>query len=237
VCSSYILEISVETLEAALAAQRGGAQRIELCSDLEQGGLTPETELMRAARERVNLPLFAMIRPRAGNFVYSDSEFAAMQRDIRMAQRLGMDGVVLGLLQQDSRIDVERSKELVEFAGPLPVTFHRAFDVSASLCESLEEVIRTGAMRLLTSGGAASAPAGIASIAKLIDAAANRIIVIPGAGINASNVVRMAEQTGAREFHSGLGSVVPRANGLANLFEAEVHKLANGIAEFGRSQT
>jgi copper homeostasis protein len=228
---SYILEISLETLDAALAAQRGGAHRIELCSHLAQGGLTPGIALMRAVRKQVTLPIFAMIRPRGGDFAYSGAEFASMQRDIETARQIGMDGVVLGILKEDGHVDVRRTRELVERARPVPVTFHRAFDVSAELRKSLEDVIQTGAARLLTSGGATTAPKGLAALAKLVEIACGRILIVPGSGINASNVLRVAQHTGAREFHSGLSSAVPGARASKNGFEAEVRKLAELLTD------
>jgi copper homeostasis protein len=221
----YLLESSVETLDAALAAQRGGAHRIELCSDLAQGGLTPATALMRDVRERVTLPIFAMVRPRGGDFVYSGAEFATMERNIETAKQVGMDGVVLGILKRNGHIDIERTKQLVGLAQPLPVTFHRAFDASADLRKSLEDVIQTGAARILTSGGAKTAPEGLATLAELVDAACDRIIVVPGSGIVASNVLGIAERTHACEFHAGLSTVVRTADGQRNGFEAEVRKL------------
>jgi len=231
--NSYILEISVETLDAALAAQRGGAHRIELCSNLAQGGLTPGTALMRTVREQVTLPIFAMIRPRGGDFVYSAAELATMQGDIGTARQLGMDGVVLGILKEDGHVDIQRTRELVEHARPLPVTFHRAFDVSADLRKSLEDVIQTGAARLLTSGGAANAPDGLAALAELVDPADDRMIIVPGSGINASNVQRVAQHTRAREFHSGLSSVARGADGQWKDFEAEVRSIVEILATSG----
>src|SRR5271168_5199384 len=149
----YILEISVESVEAALGAERGGAQRIEFCSNLREGGTTPSPELLRGVRERVRLPIFSMIRPRGGNFVYSDDEFAAMQSDIETAKQLRMDGIVLGLLSADGRVNVARARQLVEQARPLEATYHRAFDLCGNLREALEDVIKAGATRVLTSGG------------------------------------------------------------------------------------
>lgn len=223
--SPYILEISVETLDAALAAQRGGAHRIELCSDLAQGGLTPATALMRDVREQVTLPIFAMVRPRGGDFVYSGAEFSTMERDVETAKRLGMDGVVLGILKEDGHVDVERTKQLVGLAQPLPVTFHRAFDVSADLRKSLEDVIQTGAARILTSGGAKTAPEGLNALTELVRTAGDRVIIIPGSGITTSSVLGVAERTHASEFHAGLSTVVRTADGQRNGFEAEVRKL------------
>jgi copper homeostasis protein len=224
--ASVLLEISVETAEAAVAAERGGAQRIELCTQLRLGGLTPGEELMRTVRKSVSVPIFAMIRPRAGDFVYSPEELAQMLRDIATSQRRGMDGIVLGVLTANRQVDVNRTRELVMAARPLPVTFHRAFDDVADLDAALEDVIATRAARILTSGGSATAPAGIEKLAHLVAAANERVIILPGGGINASNVVHVARQSGARELHSGLGSVLAYGQEDRTLFESEVRKLA-----------
>lgn len=227
----YLLEISVDTLEAALAAERGGAQRIELCARLDVGGLTPEEKLMREIRERVRLPIFAMVRPRAGEFVYTPEEIAQMRRGIAAAKRARMNGAVLGALTKDGRVDVERTRELVRLAEPLPVTFHRAFDACADLLESLERVVETGATRILTSGGAPTAPEGAAVLANLVAAAGQRIIILPGSGINAENVFHVAEKTGAREFHSGISSVLGYGHGDYVAFEKEVRRLAAQLSK------
>jgi copper homeostasis protein len=222
----YVLEISVEALDAAIAAERGGAQRIELCENLSVGGATPRAELMRAARTRVKLPIFAMIRPRGGDFLYSTAEFERMMEDLEAARACGMDGVVLGVLRADRTVDVRRTRELVQAAQPLPVTFHRAFDETADVHKALQDVIATGATRLLTSGGKASAAEGGAALAELVKAAGERITILPGGGINAGNLELVVRQTGANEFHSGLGTAVPYPrNGHAE-FEREVRKLA-----------
>jgi copper homeostasis protein len=228
--NSFLLEISVETAEAAAAAERGGAQRIELCADLALGGLTPSDQLMRRVRELVRMPIFAMIRPRAGNFVYSTEEIAQMRASIAAAKRAGMDGLVFGVLNGDRAVDVERTRELVKSAEPLPVTFHRAFDEVADLDTALEAVIETGAARILTSGGAPTAPQGLAALAKLVAAPGNRIIIVPGSGISASNVLEVARHTKAREFHSGLGTRIPYGSRDGALFEEEVRKLASLLA-------
>jgi copper homeostasis protein len=226
VASSVLLEISVETAEAAIAAERGGAQRIELCTQLRLGGLTPGEELMRRVRESVKVPVFAMIRPRSGDFVYSGEEFAQMRRDIATAQRIGIDGVVLGVLTRDRKVDVARTRELVTTAQPLRVTFHRAFDDTADLQAALGDVVATGAARILTSGGAASAPAGIQNLAPLIAASKKRVIILPGGGINASNALQVVRLSGATEIHSGLGSVLAYGQEDYKLFESEVRALA-----------
>ncbi len=174
-----------------------------------------------------------MVRPRAGDFVYSSFEFVEMKRAISTAKEYGMDGVVLGMLTEKRRVDSERTRHLVEFAKPLPVTYHRAFDEAADLRQALEDAIRAGAKRILTSGGAKSALAGAAILANLIEAAGERIVIVPGAGISALNIEQVAQQTGAREFHSGLSAVLPYGSKDYRKFEGEVRKLATQIAPIG----
>ncbi len=230
VAAPYTLEISVETLERALAAERGGAHRIELCRELSQGGLTPDAELLRSVREMVRIPIFPMIRPRAGDFAFSDAEYAAMQRDIEVAKRLGADGLVFGILRREGQVDVQRTRQLVESARPLPVTFHRAIDVSADIYKALADVMQTGAARVLTSGGAATAPEGAGCLAKLVQAASGRIVVMPGCGITTSNLAQIAKSTGASEFHAGLSSVVRNDDPGELDFETEVRRLVETLA-------
>jgi copper homeostasis protein len=232
-----LLEISVETLETALAAERGGADRIELCGDLSLGGVTPGAELVRTVRAQVRIPIFAMIRPRAGDFVYSTAEFTEMKRAIADAQESGMDGVVLGVLTKDHRVDVEPTRELVELAKPLPVTYHRAFDESANLHHALEDVIQSGAKRILTSGGAKSASEGGAVLAELIETARERIVIVPGAGISGANIVQVARQTRAREFHSGLSTALPYGSCEYKKFEEEVRNLSEQIARISQTRS
>ena len=232
-----LLEISVETLEAALAAARGGADRIELCGNLSAGGITPSAALMHAVRAHLSIPVFVMIRPRAGDFVYSDAEFSEMRRSIADAKESGMDGVVLGVLTRDHRVDVGRTQELVEFARPLPVTYHRAFDEAADLHQALEDVIQSGAKRILTSGGANSALEGAAMLAELIEGAGKRIVIVPGAGISGANIVEVARRTRAREFHSGLSAALPYGSNEYKKFEEEVRKLAEQIARISQTRT
>ena len=224
-----LLEISVETLEGALAAERGGADRIELCADLSLGGVTPGADLLRAVRAQVRIPIFSMVRPRAGDFIYSTAEFTEMKRAIADAKESGMDGVVLGVLTKNHRVDIERTRELGELARPLPVTYHRAFDEIADLHQALEEVIQTGAKRILTSGAAKSALEGAALLGELIEAAGERIIIVPGAGISGVNIAEVARQTRAREFHSGLSAALPYGSKDYTKFEEEVRKLSEAI--------
>lgn len=229
----YLLEMSVETVDRAAAAERGGADRIELCAELTVGGLTPSRELQRSVRENARIPIFSMIRPRAGDFVYSAEEFGEMKRAIASAQEAGMNGVVLGILHTNRNVDVERTRELVALARPLPVTFHRAFDECADLPEALEAVIQTGAARILTSGGAASAWEGAETLAKLIAAAGNRMVIVPGAGIHAGNIPEVARRTGAREFHSGLSTELRYTSRDVARFEACVRNLGAQLGEPG----
>jgi copper homeostasis protein len=178
-----------------------------------------------------------MVRPRAGDFVYSTSEFEEMKRAISAAKESGTDGVVLGVLTKDHRVDIERTRELVEFAKPVPVTYHRAFDENADLGQALEDIIESGAKRILTSGGAKSALAGAAVLAELIEAAGERIVIVPGEGISAANIAEVARRTKAREFHSGLSSVLPYGSREYKRFEAEVRKLAEQLAPISPAQT
>jgi len=224
----FLLEISVESVQAAMAAERGGADRIELCADAAVGGVTPSLEMMREGRASVKVPIFSMIRPRGGDFVYSNEEFAAMRQSIDEARKLGMDGLVLGILNREGRVDVQRTRELVEHGLGLPVTFHRAIDETTDLPRALEEIIATGAQRVLTSGGKASAPEGAGVIAELVAKADERIVILPGAGINPDNVREVAERTGAEEFHSGLSSVLGGVRDAAR-FEAEVRRLKQNL--------
>jgi copper homeostasis protein len=220
-----LLEMSVETLDAAVAALRGGADRIELCENLSVGGVTPRAALMRAAREQIEIPIFAMIRSRGGDFLYTAEEFEEMKAGIRLAKAAKMDGIVLGILNPDGRVDVGRTAELIELADPLPATFHRAFDALSDLGEGLEDVIRTGATRLLTSGGKATAEEGYPEIAMLVRQARERITILPGGGIRPINLSRIARETRASEFHSGLSNLLPYPRREHQRFEAGVREL------------
>ena len=220
-----VLEITVESLDNALAAERAGADRIELCAELMHGGTTPTLEAMRAIHNQVEIPIFPIVRPRKGDFLYSEKEFETMKHTIDNARDLGMDGVVFGILLLDGRIDVERTTELVTWARPLEVTFHRAFDESADLFESLGMVIATGATRILTSGGTSTAPEAVETLQKLVIAAGDRILIMPGSGLDASNIRHIASETRAKEFHSGLSTVLPYGSGNLLRFEAEVHEM------------
>jgi len=199
-----LVEAAVETLDSALAAERAGADRIELCDNLSDGGTTPGAGLIVAVAERTQLPVFVLIRPRAGGFVYSDDEFDVMIRDIELAGRMGVAGIVTGALTPDGRVDAERMRNLVKAAAGLPVTFHRAIDFAMNLPAALEEAIEAGASRVLTSGGAATAWEGMDLIAALVDQARKRITIIAGGGIRQHNVRDVIARTGVREVHARL---------------------------------
>jgi copper homeostasis protein len=220
-----ILEIAVESVTAAQAAERAGADRIELCVDLRNGGITPSAEMMQLARKELKIPIFAIIRPRTGDFVYCAEEMETMRKSITLARESGMDGVVLGALLSDATIDVPRAKELVELARPMPVTFHRAFDECNDLLASLEDVVATGAARVLTSGGAPNALEGMKKLRELVVAAGQRITILPGGGIRPGNFRQVLQGTGAKEMHSGLGTVLPYGTEKVADFEEEVRKL------------
>jgi copper homeostasis protein len=221
-----LLEIAVQSRDSAIAAERGGADRIELCANLKAGGTTPSLELMQQTRAALKIPIHVMIRPRPGNFFYTAAEFAEMKNHITAARSANMDGIVLGILKEDSTIDVERTKELVQLAQPLKVTFHRAFDVSPNPLQSLERVIATGADRILTSGGAPTAPEGASLLSKLNAAANRRIIIMPGGGIRPDSLDSLYRITQASEFHAGLGSLIPYDQPDLALFESQVRQLS-----------
>ncbi len=202
--TSPVFELCAETVQACRAAREGGAQRIELCRDLDQEGLTPGDDLIAAAIPASGLPVHVLLRPRAGDFVYTDAEFAQMQEEMRRALALGAAGFALGLLLPDRRIDIARTRRLVELADGRQVTFHRAFDAAVSLEGALEDVIRTGCGRLLTSGGAADVVTGAATLKRLVAQAGARIEIAVGGGLRIANARQVARATGAMHFHGSL---------------------------------
>jgi copper homeostasis protein len=199
-----VLEMCVDSLESAKAAQEGGAQRVELCSALAEGGLTPSFGMIGAVREALTIPVFVIVRPRGGAFSYSSEEFAVMKRDILAAKSHGVDGVVIGVLRYDGSVDTERTRELVELARPMSVTFHRAFDWTPQMEEALEQIIETGADRILTSGGVASALEASNQISLLVKKAAGRIKIMVCGKVRAGNIAEIAQKSSASEFHASL---------------------------------
>jgi copper homeostasis protein len=191
-----------------LAAERGGAHRVELCGNLMEGGVTPSAGCIRLARAKLRIGLFVLIRPRGGDFLYSNLEHEEMEEDIRLAKEGGANGVVIGGLTASGGVDVERMRRLVRLARPMAVTFHRAFDMCTDAAAALEDLVALGFDRVLTSGQEASCVEGMELIAKLHDQAAGRIIVLPGGGITARNVRRIVESTGVREVHLSARSTV-----------------------------
>ena len=220
------LEIAANSLASALAAQEGGASRIELCAALEVGGLTPSYAQIALTRERVRIPIYVLIRPRTGDFVYSDAEHETMRRDVETCVSLGCEGIVIGALDENGAVDVDHCRELIAAAGKLGVTFHRAFDMSLDPKSALEDIIALGCERVLTSGAQADALAGAALIGKLVAQSAGRISVMPGAGVNAQNVATLRVLTGAREFHASARRELPSSmqprNALAGMTAGEV---------------
>lgn len=199
---NYILEIIGFDIASCAAAQEAGASRIELCSSPGEGGTTPSYGFIKSARRALTIPLYVMIRPRGGDFLYSDDEFAVMYEDVRRCKELGADGVVLGMLTSEGEVDIERTAALVEAAYPLGVTFHRAFDRVKDYRKSLRDVIQTGCERILTSGLAPKCSAGRDVLRELVKEAAGDIIIMPGSGVNSENIGEIIRYTGVTEIHS-----------------------------------
>jgi copper homeostasis protein len=198
-----IVEACLEDVGSAAAAERAGADRIELCSALSEGGVTPSAGLIRAVRSRVEIPLHVLIRPRGGSFVYEDAEEAIMLADIREARRSGADGVVIGALSSGQRVHRARTERLVAAAGTMHCTFHRAVDATPDLDASLALLVELGVGRVLTSGGAPTASEGSATLARLQRRWAQRITLLAGGGVRAANARRLVESTGVGEVHLG----------------------------------
>ena len=202
-----LLEIVAYSHASALAAAAGGADRIELCENTAEGGTTPSLGTLEAARRISGVRLHVMIRPRGGDFLYTDDEFRIMERDAALARQAGADGIVIGILRPDATVDVERCRRLVEVAGGINVTFHRAFDWAADPLRALEDVAATGCNRILTSGQAATALAGAARIAELVRAARGRVTLRAGGGVNERNVAEIVRLTGVTEVHGSMRGV------------------------------
>ena len=223
----FILEVIGFTIEGCITAQNAGADRIELCDSPADGGTTPSYGFIKAAREKLHIDMFPIIRPRGGDFFYSDDEFEIMKTDVRLCKESGCDGVVTGMLTRDGKVDKKRTSSLVDLAYPLSVTFHRAFDRTADPFQALEDIIDTGCERVLTSGQQPNALDGAGLIKQLIEKADDRIIIMPGSGIRSANIVQVAENTGATEFHSSAGIQLEHK---VSVDEAEVKEMLLKLA-------
>jgi len=197
------LEIAVFSVEAAVTALKAGAHRIEFCENPQEGGTTPSYGSLKTLRSYTTQPVFPIIRPRGGDFLYSRSEFEVMKADLLIVKELGYLGAVIGLLNADGSIDTKRTKELVEIAGPtMQISFHRAFDRCNDPLIALEEIIETGCKRILTSGQVPNAADAIPLLKKLVEQSAERIIIMPGSGVRSNNIKEIMQATGAKEIHS-----------------------------------
>lgn len=208
---TYTLEIAVNDYPGAAAAVAGGADRIELCNALSEGGLTPSFGLIRKCLQDFTIPVFPIIRPRSGDFLYTNAEYEIMVSDLVLCKELGCKGVVVGFLNSDGSVDREKTERFCALAAPMEVTFHRAFDRCADPFAALEAIIAAGCKRILTSGQQLVAPNGARLITDLVKAAAGRITIMPGSGVRPDNMAALAAQTGAVEFHTSLRSLAPSA--------------------------
>ena len=197
----YRFEICANSVASCIAAQEGGADRVELCAGIPEGGTTPSYGMICKARESISIGLNVIIRPRGGDFLYTRDELEEMLHDIRIAKELGADGLVFGCLLSDGSVDIEAMKPLMEAAGDTPVTFHRAFDHTSDPFKALEDIISLGCARILTSGCRPTALEGAGLLAQLVEKAGDRIIIMPGCGVKESNIAEIARLSGAREFH------------------------------------
>ncbi len=198
----FKLEVIGFTIESCLIAQAAGAHRIELCDNPSEGGTTPSYGFIKTARENLSIELYPIIRPRGGDFLYSEIEFEVMKADIQICKNLGCDGVVIGMLNSDGTVDKQRCKQLVDIAQPMGVSFHRAFDRTKDPFKALEDIISIGCERILTSGQKSVATDGAALLNELVKQANGRIIIMPGSGVRSDNVETLVKKTNATEFHT-----------------------------------
>lgn len=216
------LEIACFNLESVIIAQENGADRVELCANMKEGGTTPDFEITKAVRNVLSIDLNVMIRPRGGNFVYSDFEFEQMKTEIEHFKKLNVDGFVFGILKEDGSVNIEQNKELVVLANPFPCTFHRAFDEVNDVNQSLQYVIECGFKTILTSGQEKNVVEGIDVLARLVERANNRIYIMPGGGLRSSNIVLLKERTNASFYHS---SAITDSSETANGDEVKLLKM------------
>ena len=198
----YKLEIACFNLKSALIAQENGADRVELCANMKEGGTTPDFKIAEQARKELDIDLNVMIRPRGGDFVYTDAEFEQMKSEIVALKKLNIDGFVFGILDREGNVNMDQNQELVALADPIPCTFHRAFDVVNNVYQSLENVIECGFKTILTSGQKENVVEGITILAELVKKANNRIVIMPGGGLRSTNIGLLKEKTNATFYHS-----------------------------------
>lgn len=203
---SFIIEIATSDFETTNSAVRGGADRIELCANLTEGGTTPSYGTIVQCREAFDILLYPIVRPRGGDFLYTEAEFEIMLLEVKLCKQTGCDGIVIGVLNANGTIDIKRTAALIEIAYPMGVTFHRAFDRCLDPFEAMEQLIKIGCERILTSGQQPTVNDGLELITELNEQAAGRIIIMPGSGVRKDNIVALAEKTGCTEFHSSLRS-------------------------------
>lgn len=203
-----LLEIAAFNIQSALLAADAGADRLELCENPADGGTTPSYGTLNTVREKISIPVFPIVRPRGGDFFYTDDEYAVMKKDIQLCKQFGFEGIVIGLLNIDATIDVDRTRRLVDLAYPMEVTFHRAFDRTEDPFRSLEDIINCGCQRILTSGQVPHAFDGKELIRKLMEQADDRILIMPGSGIRSNNIIELSNFTGATELHSSARKII-----------------------------
>ncbi len=216
-----VLEIATFSIEAAILSAASGADRIELCDNPHEGGTTPSFGTLKWAIEHISIPVFPIIRPRGGNFYFSEAEWQVTLHDVLICKQLGFEGIVSGVLLQNKAVDYDRISKLVELAYPMEVTFHKAFDKCPDLGEALEIVIAAGCQRVLTSGGEPNAFAGKDRIAQLVQQADDRIVVMPGGGVRKENIAELISKTGVTEIHSGARKLADLPEGPISDFQAE----------------
>jgi copper homeostasis protein len=223
--SGILFESCLDSVEAAIASERGGAGRLELCAGLDVAGLTPPIELVQACTAAVTIPVRVMVRPRAGQFIYDRSDVDVMVRTIGKIAAAGASGIVTGALRPNATVDVDAMRRLIDAVGPLPVTFHRAIDATRDLDEALDALMELGVDRVLTSGGASTALEGVETIARLVARAGDRVTIIAGGSVRANNVAEIVRRTGVRDVHAWIGRpVATRAD-----WEREVRSLVRAM--------
>lgn len=235
---SALLEVCAFNIQSCVIAQRAGATRVELCDNPVEGGTTPSFGTVKLVREKLNILLYPIIRPRSGNYFYDEDEFELMRRDILLCKEIGCDGISVGIGTIDAEIDTERMKRVVEWAYPMGVTCNRVFDGTPDPFKALEELIDCGCERILTSGQKSAAPDAADVLQKLVQAADHRIIIMPGAGIKSSNLAQLRKECGAEEYHASARRIVPnpltyintQVSDYGNVYvadEDEVRKMVN----------